>query len=214
MGGGGGGGGKGGGGREGGAGRGARGAAVLLAMPRGGCEPLCSPGAARFPPHTSGSAAPDNAVPRRARGRWRQRRRRQSPGLLCACARLLARSLARSLPHRRLTALTTASRQSRAGRSGSSAPREEAVGVVRLRRGRNYSSQHASRREGGSAAGGQPRCMLGVVVFLSAWVGAEEGAGHLARLVAIPNPEAGWSSVASCPSWRLSLVSLNLSEGG
>lgn len=56
--------------------------------------------------------------------------------------------------------------------------------------------------------------MLGVVVFLSAWVGAEEGAGHLARLVAIPNPEAGWSSVASCPSWRLSLVSLNLSEGG
>ncbi|XP_046794009.1 uncharacterized protein LOC101751230 [Gallus gallus] len=74
--------------------------------------------------------------------------------------RPLACSLTRSLPHRRLTALTTASRQSRAGRSGSSAPREEAVGVVRLRRGRNYSSQHASRREGGSAAGGQPSALF------------------------------------------------------
>lgn len=80
-----------------------------------------------------------------------------------------AHALARSPPYCRLTALTAAPRQSRAGRSGSSALRGEAVGAVRVRRGRNYSSQHAARRADGKAAGGRPRCMLGVVVFLGAW---------------------------------------------
>lgn len=152
---GGGGGGEGGGGKKGGAGQGARAAVALVAMPRGGCEPLCSPGTARFPPRASGSAAPGNTAPPRARGRGRQRWRRQSPGLLCACARSLPPLLPVDSPHGRPAPEPSGKKwllrtPGRGCGSGARAPREE----LQLPACRAAGGRQGGRREAEVHAGG------------------------------------------------------------